>query len=56
VGGDIKAGKLQQVLTEYCSPEISIYAVFPSRRYLSAKVRTFVDFLSEYFGDEPEWD
>jgi len=56
VGADIKSGKLQQILTEYCPPEISIYAVFPSRRYLSAKVRTFVDFLSEYFGDEPDWD
>jgi len=56
VGMDIKTGKLQPVLTEYSPPEISIYAVFPSRRYLSAKVRTFVDFLSGYFGDEPDWD
>lgn len=56
VGADIKSGKLQQVLMEYCPPEISIYAVFPSRRYLSAKVRTFVNFLSEYFGDTPDWD
>jgi DNA-binding transcriptional LysR family regulator len=30
--------------------------VFPSRRYLSAKVRAFVDYLSEYFGDSPYWD
>jgi DNA-binding transcriptional LysR family regulator len=56
VGADIKAGNLQPILTEYCPAEISIYAVFPSRRYLSAKVRTFVDFLSNYFGDEPDWD
>jgi DNA-binding transcriptional LysR family regulator len=56
VGADLKSGRLQQVLTNYSPPEISIYAVFPSRRYLSAKVRTFVDFLSDYFGDEPNWD
>jgi len=56
VGDDIKAGNLQQVLTQYCPPAISIYAVFPSRRFLSAKVRTFVDFLSDYFGDNPGWD
>ena len=56
VGADICGGRLQQVLPEYCPPEISVYAVFPSRRYLSAKVRTFVDFLSDYFGDDPEWD
>jgi len=56
VGPDICTGRLQQVLPDYCPPEISIYAIFPSRRYLSAKVRTFVDFLSDYFGDNPSWD
>ena len=56
VGPDINAGRLLQILPDYCPPEISVYAVFPSRRYLSAKVRTFVDFLSEYFGDNPVWD
>jgi len=56
VGADLCEGQLVQVLPNYCPPEISIYAVFPSRRYLSAKVRTFVDFLSNYFGDSPEWD
>jgi len=56
VGSDLKAGRLQQILPDYCPPEISIYAVFPSKRYLSAKVRTFVDFLSGHFGDNPDWD
>jgi DNA-binding transcriptional LysR family regulator len=56
VGSDLSKGKLQQVLVDYCPPEISIYAVFPSRRYLSAKVRTFIEFLSGYFGEYPDWD
>jgi DNA-binding transcriptional LysR family regulator len=56
VGSELRAGRLQQVLADYCPPEISIYAVFPSRRYLSAKVRTFVDFLSGCFGEHPDWD
>jgi DNA-binding transcriptional LysR family regulator len=56
VGPELRAGRLQQVLADYCPPEISIHAVFPSRRYLSAKVRTFVDFLSGYFGEDPGWD
>ncbi len=56
VGPDICAGRLQQVLPDYCPPEISIYTIFPSHRYLPAKVRTFVDFLSDYFGDNPNWD
>ncbi|MFC1773704.1 LysR family transcriptional regulator [Pseudomonadota bacterium] len=56
VGPELRTGRLEQVLTSYCPPEISIYAVFPSRRYLSAKVRTFVEFLSDYFGENPDWD
>lgn len=56
VGPDLCQGKLQQVLPDYCPADLSIYAVFPSRRYLSAKVRTFIDFLTEYFGDVPSWD
>ena len=56
IGSDFQQGRLPQVLPEYNPPEISIYAVFPSRRYLSAKVRTFVDFLSDYFGNTPNWD
>ena len=56
VGADLISGKLRQVLPEFCPPQISINAVFPSRRWLSPKVRSFVDFLVEYFGDQPEWD
>jgi len=56
VGPDLCAGRLQTVLPDYCLPDISIYAIFPSRRYLSAKVRTFIDFLSDFFGDSPDWD
>lgn len=32
-----------------------IAAVYPSRRHLSAKVRTFVDFLAERFAREQPW-
>jgi DNA-binding transcriptional LysR family regulator len=56
IGPDLEAGRLRQVLAEYCPPPISIHAVFPSRRYLSAKVRSFVDFMAAYFGNQPDWD
>ncbi len=56
VGADIRDGSLRQVLADYCPPPISIYAVFPSRRFLSARVRSFVDFLVEHYGDTPDWD
>lgn len=44
---DVLAGRLKRVLGDYTSEELGIYAVYPSRRYLSAKVRTFVDFVVE---------
>jgi DNA-binding transcriptional LysR family regulator len=55
VGADLRAGRLQAVLTQYESRELGIYAVYPSRRYLSAKVRSFIDFLVERFGPTPDW-
>jgi len=56
VGDDIRSGALQQVLSNYCPPELAINAVFPSRRYLSAKVRTFIDFAVDFFAGKPDWD
>jgi DNA-binding transcriptional LysR family regulator len=32
-----------------------IYAVYPSRKHLSAKVRLFVDFLLERFARSQDW-
>jgi DNA-binding transcriptional LysR family regulator len=45
VGDDIASGKLVHLLPEWHSAELGVYAVYPSRKHLSAKVRTFVDFL-----------
>jgi DNA-binding transcriptional LysR family regulator len=45
VEDDLKAGHLVQVLSQYSSSDFGIYAVYPSKKHLSAKVRTFVDFL-----------
>ncbi|MEP4562839.1 MAG: LysR family transcriptional regulator, partial [Nitratireductor sp.] len=32
--------------------DAGIFAVYPHRRYLPAKVRVFVDFLVQWFRDE----
>jgi len=56
VGEDVRVGALKQVLIDYCPPELTINAVFPSRRYLSAKVRTFIDFAANFFAEESDWD
>lgn len=56
VGAALKSGKLQEILADYSPPALGIYAIYPSRRYLSAKVRTFIDFLKDEIGEQPEWD
>ena len=50
VTDDIAAGRLVQLLPEYESMEQPIYAIFPHRTYIPAKVRIFVDYLIERFG------
>jgi DNA-binding transcriptional LysR family regulator len=49
VGPDVRAGRLVALLQDYETPRLPIYAVYPSRKHLSAKVRVFVDFLAERF-------
>jgi DNA-binding transcriptional LysR family regulator len=44
------------VLTDYVPAPLEIHAVYPHRKHLSAKVRTFVDFLSERFHPKPYWE
>ena len=56
VGDDLWAGRLEEVLSDYEDSRLSVYAVYPHRQHLSAKVRAFVDFLVERFGPEPYWD
>jgi len=56
VGDDIRAGRLKLVLEDYEVPPHGVYAVYAHRQYLSGKVRTFVDFLADYFGSPPYWD
>ena len=56
IGPDLEAGRLKAVLTDYRPLEHSIYAIYASRKNLSAKVRAFVQFFEQKFGPEPYWD
>ncbi|MBK8322218.1 MAG: LysR family transcriptional regulator [Betaproteobacteria bacterium] len=56
VSEDIKRGRLVPVLDDYAAPGNNIYAVFPERRLLPAKVRFFIDYLKKAFGDPPYWE
>lgn len=41
----LDSGRLVRVLPAYKTDELPIYAAYPSRKHLSAKVRTFVNFF-----------
>jgi DNA-binding transcriptional LysR family regulator len=45
----IDKGELKIILDDYDQHELGMYAVFPHRQYLTAKVRAFVDFLVDQF-------
>ncbi|CAG0966147.1 MAG: LysR family transcriptional regulator [Rhizobiaceae bacterium] len=47
-------GTLVPVLDEFLPTGGGIYAVYPHRRYLPAKVRVFVDFLVQWFKQRPD--
>jgi DNA-binding transcriptional LysR family regulator len=46
---DIVAGRLVPVLDDWDLPHLNINLAYPSRKHLSAKVRTFIDFMVEHF-------
>jgi DNA-binding transcriptional LysR family regulator len=56
VGEDIAAGRLVALLSDYDILEISIFLVYPDRKFLSPKVSAFIEFLSEEITDSPQWD
>ena len=49
----VRDGRIVSVLEEYLPTDRGIYAIYPHRRYLPAKVRTFVDFLHAWFRRNP---
>ena len=57
VSDHLREGALVPVLGDYrVSPsdiETSVYAVYPSGRFLSPKVRAFIDFLVDHLGEQP---
>ncbi len=57
VGAELKSGKLIQVLPQYeSSRNVALSAVYPSRQFLPAKVRLFIDYLAELYGPVPYWE
>ena len=55
IHADIAAGRLVPVLKEWSLPSGDIFAVYPERANLSAKVSAFIDFLVEWFKRDAAW-
>jgi len=57
--GELEAGRLELLLPDWTVvPSLRLYAIYPHRRFLSPKVRAFVEALRNEFGDgtrEPWW-
>lgn len=46
VAGDLRSGALKHVLPGFETPRATLFAAYTSRKYMTAKVRSFIDFLS----------
>ncbi len=54
---DLISKKLVHVLPQYReAPGISVYAVYPDKQFIPARLRVFVDFLTATYGPAPYWD
>jgi LysR family transcriptional regulator for bpeEF and oprC len=49
------ADRLQPILLDWVAPAPPLNVVYPSNRYLTAKVRAFADFVSEIFAAKDWW-
>lgn len=53
----LASGELVQVLEDYpLISDTAIWAVYPSSRLLAPKVRAFIDYFTQYFGETPYWE
>lgn len=49
----IDSGQLTQVLAEWTAERVPVWILYPQSRHLSAKVRLFVEWVSELIRDDP---
>src|SRR5262245_26542884 len=52
----LRRKRLTRLLPDWQAIEFAVFAVYPNRKFLPLKVRTFVDFLVSRFGTEPYRD
>ncbi|PLT25015.1 LysR family transcriptional regulator [Pseudoalteromonas sp. MelDa3] len=55
-GEALAQGKVVRILNDYEPDPMGLYMVYANREFLPSKVRAFVDFTSDFYGDTPYWD
>jgi DNA-binding transcriptional LysR family regulator len=53
VGADLRRGDLIELLPQFPSIDLGIFAVYPTRKHLPLKLRRLIDFLAEAFRSPP---
>jgi DNA-binding transcriptional LysR family regulator len=57
IGRELESGALKIVLPEWRgSTKMAVYAVYPSRDFMPAKVNVFIEFLAGLYGLTPYWE
>ena len=56
VGEALADGRLVALLPDYAVPPLAIHAVYPHARYLTTKVRVFIDYMVARYQGVPAWD
>jgi len=56
VSAELRDGRLVPLLTDYDAGELGIYIVYPHRKHLAAKIRSFIDTLAGRWGDDSDRD
>ena len=52
---EVQDGRLKVLLQDYAAPPNGIYAVFPQRKHLPLRVRLWIDFVKQSYGDAAYW-
>jgi DNA-binding transcriptional LysR family regulator len=56
IGLDIQSGRLIPVLEKYEPKPLPINLIYAHRKHMSVKIRSFVDYMQDYFETPPYWD
>jgi DNA-binding transcriptional LysR family regulator len=55
VEAEVSSGQLVTVLDEFAAPPNGIYTIFSQRKHLPLRLRLWIDFLKDHYGQATYW-